>query len=111
MHMSDVVSAHKQQGETPIGVIVEVHGPVVVVACDTLPPLRQALCAGLDHQTAMIARPCNLLRQEEIIEEIEIILLNAAGLDSTPGAREQAGLKSQAPMSGRTHRPLSAAYD
>lgn len=65
----------------------------------------------LDHRTAMIARQCNLLRQEEIIEEIEIILLNAAGLDSTPGAREQAGLKSQAPMSARTHRPLSAAYD
>jgi len=33
-----------------IGTVVEVHGPVVVVACRQLPPLRQALCtyAGPD---------------------------------------------------------------
>jgi F-type H+-transporting ATPase subunit beta len=36
---------------TSIGVIVEVHGPVVVIACRQLPPLRQALCASIDHQT------------------------------------------------------------
>jgi len=36
--------------ETPIGVITEVHGPVVVIACDSLPPLRQALYAKLDHE-------------------------------------------------------------
>ena len=36
---------------SPIGVITEVHGPVVVIACDTLPPLRQALCAHLNHET------------------------------------------------------------
>ncbi|MGD2161033.1 MAG: F0F1 ATP synthase subunit beta [Gammaproteobacteria bacterium] len=35
----------------PIGVITEVHGPVAVIACDILPPLRQALCASLDHET------------------------------------------------------------
>jgi F-type H+-transporting ATPase subunit beta len=35
----------------PIGVITEVHGPVVVIACDQLPPLRQALCTHLDHET------------------------------------------------------------
>jgi len=34
-----------------IGVITEVHGPVVVIACDQLPSLRQALCAHLDHET------------------------------------------------------------
>ncbi|MEJ2589914.1 MAG: F0F1 ATP synthase subunit beta [Candidatus Thiodiazotropha sp.] len=34
----------------PIGVITEVHGPVVVIACERLPPLRQALCAKLDHE-------------------------------------------------------------
>lgn len=27
----------------PIGTIVEVHGPVVHIRCDTLPPLQQAL--------------------------------------------------------------------
>jgi len=35
----------------PIGAIVEVHGPVAVIRCDRLPPLHQALCAHLDHET------------------------------------------------------------
>jgi F-type H+-transporting ATPase subunit beta len=47
--MSDMQASKNSQ--TPIGVIVEVHGPVAVIACDTLPPLRQALCADLDHET------------------------------------------------------------
>jgi F-type H+-transporting ATPase subunit beta len=34
-----------------IGHIVEVHGPVVVVACERLPPLRQALCARVGTET------------------------------------------------------------
>lgn len=38
-------------GTMPIGFITEVHGPVVVVECDSLPPLRQALLAPLDHDT------------------------------------------------------------
>jgi len=33
----------------PVGVIAEVHGPVVVIACDRLPPLRQALGTARDH--------------------------------------------------------------
>ncbi len=36
--------------ESPIGLITEVHGPVVVIDCDQLPPLRQALFARLDHE-------------------------------------------------------------
>jgi F-type H+-transporting ATPase subunit beta len=36
---------------SPIGVITEVHGPVVVIYCEQLPPLRQALTARLDHET------------------------------------------------------------
>ena len=35
----------------PLGVIVEVHGPVVVIRCTTLPPLQRALYADLDHET------------------------------------------------------------
>ena len=39
-------------GEDPIeiGTIAEVHGPVVVIACTTLPPLRQALRAAIDGE-------------------------------------------------------------
>lgn len=32
-----------QKEKTPIGTIVAVHGPVVRIACDTLPPIHQAL--------------------------------------------------------------------
>lgn len=34
----------------PIGTIAEVHGPVVDIACDYLPPLHQALYASIDHE-------------------------------------------------------------
>jgi len=37
--------------DDPIGVILEVHGPVAVIACDRLPPLRQALRASADHDS------------------------------------------------------------
>ena len=36
-----------------IGVITEIHGPVVVIACETLPPLRQALYTKLDQETVL----------------------------------------------------------
>ncbi|MGY6216816.1 F0F1 ATP synthase subunit beta [Methylolobus aquaticus] len=35
----------------PVGTITEVHGPVVVIACSRLPPLRQALYADIDSET------------------------------------------------------------
>ena len=34
-----------------IGTIIEAHGPVVIIECATLPPLRQALSAHFDHTT------------------------------------------------------------
>ncbi|MDH5666419.1 MAG: F0F1 ATP synthase subunit beta [Nitrospira sp.] len=34
----------------PIGVIEQVHGPVVDLACRVLPPLHQAVYAALDHE-------------------------------------------------------------
>jgi len=44
------MSAAIDEDRRPIGVITEVHGPVVVIACDRLPALRQALFARLDHE-------------------------------------------------------------
>ena len=38
------------QQSAPIGVITEVHGPVVVIRCDALPPMRQALRASNNHE-------------------------------------------------------------
>ena len=39
------------KSDAPIGHIDEVHGPVVVITCDPLPPLRQALVAAADGET------------------------------------------------------------
>ncbi len=39
----------------------------------------------LDDESAELARQCNALRQEEIIEEIEVILLSAASLGERTG--------------------------
>jgi F-type H+-transporting ATPase subunit beta len=36
--------------DTPIGVIAEVHGPVVVITCERLPPLRHALWTKVDDE-------------------------------------------------------------
>jgi F-type H+-transporting ATPase subunit beta len=38
-----------QEQRRIIGTIVEVHGPVVIIDCTQLPPLRQALCTYFDH--------------------------------------------------------------
>jgi len=35
---------------TPIGKIIEVHGPVVIITCERLPPLRQALYASVNDE-------------------------------------------------------------
>lgn len=43
----------RAQQSSPVGRIAEVHGPVVVIACQRLPPLRQALSASLDHETCL----------------------------------------------------------
>lgn len=36
--------------DVPIGTIASVHGPVVDIACEHLPPLHQALCSALDNE-------------------------------------------------------------
>lgn len=44
----------------------------------------------LDDESARLSQQCNALRQEEIIEEIEVILLSAASLGLRPDQRNQA---------------------
>jgi F-type H+-transporting ATPase subunit beta len=43
--------ARRRESPPPIGYLSEVHGPVVVIVCDPLPPMRQALFTNLDHET------------------------------------------------------------
>lgn len=42
-----------RESDTAIGMITEVHGPVVVIACEKLPPLRQALYTRFDGDTCL----------------------------------------------------------
>ena len=47
--MPETLTAPDRQ-DSPIGVVAEVHGPVVVIACNTLPPLHQALRASSNNE-------------------------------------------------------------
>ena len=51
--MAAMSSVDKERQQAPVGVITEVHGPVAVIACDTLPPLRQALRTRLGHEDCL----------------------------------------------------------
>jgi F-type H+-transporting ATPase subunit gamma len=48
----------------------------------------------LDERSAELTRQCNALRQEEIIEEIEVILLSAASLGDRPLKGDDSGGRS-----------------
>ncbi|OGT77993.1 MAG: F0F1 ATP synthase subunit beta [Gammaproteobacteria bacterium RIFCSPLOWO2_02_FULL_52_10] len=58
-----------------VGTIAEVHGPVVVIDCTELPPLRQALCASLDHETYLF----------EVHQHLNERYIRAITLHSTAG--------------------------
>lgn len=47
----DTTILPEPQKKDKIGTIEEVHGPVVIIDCEKLPPLRQALCTSLDNET------------------------------------------------------------
>ncbi|OGT90946.1 MAG: F0F1 ATP synthase subunit beta [Gammaproteobacteria bacterium RIFOXYA12_FULL_61_12] len=72
--MSDSFATERSRAD-PIGVIAEVHGPVVVIACDRLPPLHQALISALDHQSYLF----------EVHQHLDQHRLRAITLHSTTG--------------------------
>ena len=41
----------ENSNQQAIGIIKEVHGPVVVINCNKLPPIRQALSGSLNYET------------------------------------------------------------
>lgn len=63
--------------KTPIGTIAEVHGPVVIIDCTKLPPLRQALCASFDHTHYLF----------EVHQHLDERHVRAITLHSTSGLR------------------------
>ncbi|BCX89581.1 F-type H+-transporting ATPase subunit beta [Methylomarinovum tepidoasis] len=79
---------------TLIGTITEVHGPVVVIDCQRLPPLRQALCASLDHETYVF----------EVHQHLDARRVRAVTLHRTSGlSRGMAVYDTGAPL----HVPVS----
>lgn len=61
----------------PIGVITEVHGPVVVIDCHRLPPMRQALSADFDHESCLF----------EVLQHIDAHHVRAITLHWSSGLR------------------------
>lgn len=43
-------TVYENQKTIPVGTITEVHGPVVVIFCEYLPPIRQALSANINNE-------------------------------------------------------------
>lgn len=62
---------------TAIGKITEIHGPVVVIACRQLPPLRQALCAKVNGETI----------QFEVHQHLDVKHLRAITLHRVTGLK------------------------
>lgn len=65
------------QSSVRIGHIAEVHGPVIDVVCDRLPPLHQALFARIDHEAYML----------ETLQHIDTATIRAITLNRTSGLR------------------------
>jgi len=61
----------------PVGRIVEVHGPVAVIACDRLPPLRRALSANVDGETYLF----------EVHQHLDMSHVGAISLHYSTGLR------------------------
>ena len=67
----------KKVKQEPIGSIAEVHGPVVLIDCSRLPPLRQALYASFDHSRYLF----------EVQQHIDERHVRAITLHGTAGLR------------------------
>ncbi len=73
MEATEQKSTHKRA----IGTIAEVHGPVVVVNCRQLPPMRQALTAEVDNESYLF----------EVHQHIDQHHVRAITLHRTSGLR------------------------
>jgi len=62
---------------SPVGKIAEVHGPVVDIVCDPLPPLHQALYARIDQDVYLL----------ETLQHLDASRIRAITLSRTSGLR------------------------
>jgi len=83
--------------QNAIGIIAEVHGPVVTIDCKTLPPLRQALCTYFDHRSFLF----------EVHQHLDQRYVRAITLHGTAGlSRGMAVYDTGAPL----HVPVDKQY-
>ena len=59
------------KGSQAVGLITQVHGPVVVIACDRLPPLRRALRASVDDEACLFEVHQHLDERHVYVTELE----------------------------------------
>lgn len=83
--------------QSAIGVIAEVHGPVVTIDCKQLPPIRQALCTCFDHTAFLF----------EVHQHLDQRYIRAITLHGTAGlSRGMAVYDTGAPL----HVPVDKQY-
>ena len=73
--MLDTQNNSEDLKQIPIGVITEVHGPVVVISCEKVPPLHQALYTSFDHEKYLF----------EVHQHLDEHQIRAITLHSTSG--------------------------
>lgn len=69
-----------QRTATPIGHVLEVHGPVVDIACELLPPLRRALTVQIKDDSVVL----------EVLHHLDPHQLRAIALNRTEGLQRGA---------------------
>jgi F-type H+/Na+-transporting ATPase subunit beta len=70
-------SVRRFQGMTPVGTVVEVHGPVVKIECHRLPPIQQALVTAADNDSLTL----------EVHQHLDASHVRAIALHRTTGMR------------------------
>lgn len=87
--MTATESEQAQGAASCIGHVVEVHGPVVDVACETLPPLHRALTVAIDGGRAVM----------EVLHHLDTHHLRAIALERTAGLQRGTPVfDSEAPL-------------
>jgi F-type H+-transporting ATPase subunit beta len=90
------ITTERDSEQPPIGIIDEVHGPVTVIRCERLPPLRQALSARRNGETYLF----------EVHQHLDERHVRAITLHRTAGLRRgMAVYDTGSPL----HVPVSAA--
>ena len=69
--------ADRDVAPQPIGHVVEIHGPVVDIACETLPPLRRMLEVAFDDSRAVL----------EVLHHLDAHQVRTIALHRTAGLR------------------------